>query len=356
MSETPELRLPTPGAARVPGDMPTGGHAGPLLTVAAPTRRAPVPPPARPGAYLDVSTVPATRPRPAAPATPSVPPLRLTFVARPPASPAEPGAGPVLTLSIVDSSPGDTGTPGLVVAPDFGRLPVIASAAGVVLVLVAAGVAAQRLPVGEFTAAPDVRPTRTTAAPTRTVPTRTTAPRPSATTSPARTSASPSASPSATRPVVPDLALGLTDAAALGELELQSRDGAPVVAGLAGSWVPQLSFKCPGLRVDLGPNWVPDGVDDTDRVTVQQILAFHLGLRQRFGALTVHPTQLGMTADRGTSGACARQTIWMSVVPQAFGSAQAAKNWCDANALPARECSARYVARPGERSTQVDRT
>jgi hypothetical protein len=107
--------------------------------------------------------------------------------------------------------------------------------------------------------------------------------------------------------------------------------------------------------VDLGPGWFPDGNDDTDHVTIQQILGYHLSMHNRFGALTVRPTQLGITSDQATSGPCANLTIWTSVVPQRYGSATDANAWCAANVPPVRECDARYVARPGEKSTQVER-
>lgn len=173
--------------------------------------------------------------------------------------------------------------------------------------------------------------------------------------SPAPTTDSPSPQ-SPARPTAPDDALALTDQQATDELTLESTEDGPALAPLAGGWVPQVSNKCVGVQVDIGPNWIPDGQDDTAHVTIQQILGFQLSLHARFGALTVRPTQLGVASDQATSGPCAHLTIWGSVVPQRFSSAGQANAWCNANVPPVRECDARYVARPGERSTQVERS
>jgi hypothetical protein len=78
-------------------------------------------------------------------------------------------------------------------------------------------------------------------------------------------------------------------------------------------------------------------------------------MHRRFGALTVRLKQLGIDSDRATSGLCAQQMVWSSVVPQQFSSAQDANAWCAANVPPVQECGARYVARPGERSSLVMR-
>lgn len=155
------------------------------------------------------------------------------------------------------------------------------------------------------------------------------------------------------RPVTPEQALALTDQQALDELNLQVTEAASEVAGLVGAWVPQVSSKCVGVSVDIGPDWVPDGVDDTADVTLQQILAFHVSLHNRFNAVTLLPTQAGLPRDQATSGPCASSTTWMSAVPQRFASAADANAWCAANVPPIRECSARYFAGPGERSTMT---
>jgi hypothetical protein len=81
-----------------------------------------------------------------------------------------------------------------------------------------------------------------------------------------------------------------------------------------------------GIPVDIQPNWIPDGIIDTPSVTIQQILAFHLSLHSRFGALTVRQTQVGIAGDTATSGACANQIVWFSIVPNPFTSADQANS------------------------------
>lgn len=170
---------------------------------------------------------------------------------------------------------------------------------------------------------------------------------------------SPSPSPSPTvsvppgRPTTPDAALLLTDQQALDELALEASESAAGIPALQGTWVPQVSSKCVGIPVDIGPNWIPDGVDDTPHISIQQILAFHLALHARVTAVTVLPTQLGIPTDRATGGPCNGQIVWMSIVPQTFSNGADANAWCAANVPPVRECLARYVARPGERSQSL---
>ena len=171
---------------------------------------------------------------------------------------------------------------------------------------------------------------------------------------PGTASLSPSP-PTPGRPQTPADALALTDGQAATELGTQADENAPAVAALAGSWVPQVDGKCVGVKVDIEPSFVPDGTPETPHVTIQQILAFHLSLHSRFGALTVRQSQLGIGADTATSGPCAGLVIWNSVVPKTFGTAQDANAWCDANVPPVNECLARYVARPGEVSKGVER-
>jgi hypothetical protein len=72
--------------------------------------------------------------------------------------------------------------------------------------------------------------------------------------------------------------------------------------------------------------------------------------------LTVRQTQVGIATDTATSGPCANQIVWFSIVPQAFPSPDQANAWCDAHVPPVRECSARYVAKAGENPRGVDRS
>jgi hypothetical protein len=288
---------------------------------------------------------------------PVPPPLLNPPTDRPPAAwSAHPPTGPYLVLERGDRAAPVTSGPELVPPMlDVDRPPVPVSEprrpyaiavvvlAGVLVVSVA-GVAAARvvihLPGGAQSGA---LPATTSAVPSTAQPT----PSPTASSSPSPSTTAPG------RPLTPDQALLLTDQQALDELTLETGEAAQPVAALAGTWVPQVSTKCVGVTADIGPGWFPDGTDDTPHVTIQQILAFHLSMHNRFGALTVRPTQLGVASDSATSGPCANLVLWSSVVPQSFPSAAAANAWCAVNVPPVRECAARYVARPGERSKQV---
>jgi serine/threonine kinase PknH len=165
---------------------------------------------------------------------------------------------------------------------------------------------------------------------------------------------SSTAPPSPSRPAAPDDALALTDQQALAELSQEADESIVVpVPVLQGTWVPQVSSKCVGIPVDIGPDWFPDGTDDTPHISIQQLLAFHLSMHGRFGAVTVRPTQVGVRYDRATSGPCSGQQIWMSIVPRSYPDAAGANAWCAENSLPVKECAARYVAGPGQQSTLV---
>jgi hypothetical protein len=189
---------------------------------------------------------------------------------------------------------------------------------------------------------PTVEPTQPTAAtaePTTTEPT---------TAEPATTAAPP-------RPVDPAGAMQLTDVQATAELGLLVDEDRTRVDALTGTWVAQLSSKCVGTRVDIEPDWVPDGTPETPHVTARQVLAFHLSLRDRFGAIAARPTALGIATDAPSSGACAGRRVWMSILPESYPTAADANAWCDVNVRPVHECQARYVAFPGERSATVPR-
>src|SRR5665647_1594936 len=142
----------------------------------------------------------------------------------------------------------------------------------------------------------------------------------------------------------PASALKLTASGAASQLLATSQQNATLLQPLVGSWAPQVSSKCAGIPVDIQPRWIPDGVTDTQSVTIQQILAFNLSLQQRFGAITVLPMQIGISSDRPGSGACQGQTVWMSIVPNAFTNSKDAAAWCGINVPPADECYVRLVA------------
>lgn len=179
-------------------------------------------------------------------------------------------------------------------------------------------------------------------------------PVPPTTTAPPVPTPTPSPTPSVPgRPTRPADALTLTDQQAVDELTLEADEAASALSAVQGGWVPQVSSKCVGISVDIAPNWMPDGTTETAHVTIQQILAFHLSMHATFNAVTVRPTQVGIRGDRATSGACGGQMIWMSVVPQRYGSAADANAWCATNVPPVKECAARFVAGPGQSSTLV---
>jgi hypothetical protein len=158
--------------------------------------------------------------------------------------------------------------------------------------------------------------------------------------------------PQPARPTTPDEAMTLNEKASSAELELEADESDPSITGLYGSWVPQASSKCVGGPADIEPGWVPDGSVETAHITMPQIVAFHLALHDRFGALTVRQTQLGISHNRPRTGACAGELVWVSIVPKTFSSAPQANRWCAQHVRPKAECQARYVsATPGGSKT-----
>ena len=294
----------------------------------------------------------------------------------PPTQPVDPWADATETEQFTQPAPWQPGQPGTPVPPpapdviEHGRLgggnrgPLVALAALLVVVLVVGGIGLNRVlsrghggdagtgTIGTTGSSAAGRPAGASTGGSAPSPTA-----PATTDTPGTPSDSPTPAPSTTsgRPQSPEDAQVLTDAQAATELGTEADEDGPAVANLAGSWVPQVDGKCVGVSVDIQPNYIPDGTPDTPHVTIQQILAFHLSLHKRFNALTVRQSQLGIGSDTATSGPCAGQVIWNSVVPRTFGSAQEANAWCDVNVPPVHECLARYVARPGEVSRAVER-
>jgi hypothetical protein len=156
------------------------------------------------------------------------------------------------------------------------------------------------------------------------------------------------------RPTGPDAFAALSTSDARAQLRRWAAADAEEVAALAGTWVPQVSSKCAGLKVDIGPRWRPDGRAETKSVTTAKIAAFHAALHARFGALTARPTTIGIENNNGTRGACAGRPVWISLVPQSFADPASANAWCDTNDVPVHECGARLVA-PGDKSGFVGR-
>lgn len=149
----------------------------------------------------------------------------------------------------------------------------------------------------------------------------------------------------------PQQAIRLSTGESRSQLRQRQRRDRSQLTALRNSWAPQVSSKCEGLdNVDLGPGWFPDGNPDTDRLTAQKILAFHLSLAGRDGALTVTDKDVG---DRMVFAACAGRTMWMAMIPRSFRSAEAANRWCENHSYPIGECAARYVVGPGRSGAEV---
>lgn len=148
-----------------------------------------------------------------------------------------------------------------------------------------------------------------------------------------------------------EAALALSAGEASDVLSGWERRDANRVARLADSWVPQVSSKCTGIPVDLGPDYLPDGQPDVPSVTTQQILALHTALGGRYDALTTTARDLGIHQTLGTT--CASQALWVALVPQPFSSADQALAWCDYAGYPVAECAARKVVAPGRSGTKM---
>lgn len=186
-------------------------------------------------------------------------------------------------------------------------------------------------------------PSALTDSDTSVTPTSSTAATPATTTSPAQESPALA--------VTPQQAMKLTSSEARSQLKDHRRTDRYDLDAVRYSWAPQVSSKCEGLdNADLKPAWFPDGRSDTSHLTAQQILAFHLSLASRDGALLVIDKDVG---DRMVFSGCSGRTMWMAVIPKSFGSATGANRWCDRNGYPAGECAARYVVDAGDSGAKV---
>lgn len=166
---------------------------------------------------------------------------------------------------------------------------------------------------------------------------------------PSRTS--PPSPESQSLATAPQQALKLTSSEARAQLKEHRELDRDSLDSVLYSWAPQVSSKCEGLdNVDLKPAWFPDGRAETNNLTVQQILAFHLSLANRDGALLITDRDVG---DRTVFSGCSGRTMWMALIPKSFRSATAANRWCDRNGYPVGECAARYVVDAGESGAKV---
>lgn len=148
-------------------------------------------------------------------------------------------------------------------------------------------------------------------------------------------------------------ALALSADTAASQLAKNATRGNPSMDRLRNAWVPQLSSKCTGIPVDIGPNWVPDGTAEVRKVTAQQILAYQLTLTERFGAVTITPKAIGIARDKPTTGVCKGKITWMSIFPTRFSDASSANAWCARQGWPVGECQARLVAAPGSGASRA---
>lgn len=272
----------------------------------------------------------------------------------PAASPPPDGAPAAEAPAAPDSGAGGTGSD---------RTRVLVIAAGVVLAVVAAGLGLRFLsqsgssPVPSLAAVETTRPPTTGAADdgsaqgdSRTTPSE---PEPATEQGETETQEEEPAEPEATEATTPAEAEALPSAAARSALDERATAGRRQVAVLVGSWVPQVSSKCVGVDADLGTDYLPDGGVDTYDLTVQQLLAFTIAMENNYGAITVHPRDIGSSPNKPTSGACEGRLLYMSLAPEPFRSAAAANRWCDDRGIPWGECAARYVANPGAESDLV---
>ena len=149
--------------------------------------------------------------------------------------------------------------------------------------------------------------------------------------------------------MTPDAALQLTPDQAAGQLEAMRQRDLSARDSLDDAWIPQLSSKCVGLAVDIGPGWFPDGFAEVSSVTTEQILAYHLALQQRHGALTVARADVSTSAE----GVCQDRAMWVSLAPVRFTSADGALGWCADQGYNADECAARYLVARGESGTEL---
>lgn len=173
-------------------------------------------------------------------------------------------------------------------------------------------------------------------------------------TSPPTTRATPQPDSSPTEPLMaqtPGQAMRLSPAQARTQLRQRRKTDIHSLGPLQYEWSPQVSSKCEGLdNVDLGPGWFANGSPETDNLRAQQILAFHLSLSDRDGALLVTDRDVGV---RTIYSGCGGNPMWMAIVPKSFASATAANRWCDRNGYTLDECAARYVVPRGESGSEV---
>ncbi len=93
------------------------------------------------------------------------------------------------------------------------------------------------------------------------------------------------------------------------------------VEAMVGRWVPQLSAKKVGT------------VDDGITYDLADILAFHEGLHDEYGALLLYSGDYVYQTDN----------LWVSVAPESFATAQGALAWCVSEDIGRDDCFAKLI-------------
>ncbi|MCR6481762.1 zinc ribbon domain-containing protein [Amycolatopsis sp. OK19-0408] len=118
-----------------------------------------------------------------------------------------------------------------------------------------------------------------------------------------------------------------TEDSARSLLEAEVAQDRPQVEALVESWVPQLSSKRLGL--------VADGTSYDNRA----IWANFTNLRAQ------HPGALLLWS--GDYSSFRQPDFWVTVVPQSYGSGEAANSWCDSTGIGKDDCYAKRITHTG---------
>ncbi len=174
--------------------------------------------------------------------------------------------------------------------------------------------------VGRVSAAPSTVATEPSATPTSAATTTSTATTTTATTTTATTTTA-----TTTLPLTAEQ-----------QLALVIDEDAPLVAGIAETWLPQLSAKRLGLEID--------GVV----FGYEEILADHMAHRAAYDAVLIDGGTYNFNLDGD------QMTGWyMTLVPQPFGTFEGALDWCRLEDIGRDDCFAKFLSADPE---NIDRT
>lgn len=129
-------------------------------------------------------------------------------------------------------------------------------------------------------------------------------------------------------------ALAMDESTAEQVLQQRRDEGAGARDSLSGYWVPQVASGCQGLNAGQSP------------LTDASILSTHARLDQEIAAITVAWDDIATSEPEN----CPGTTMWVSLVPKTFNSADAALRWCHAHS---DSCAARYIVRRGVSGTKI---